>query len=207
MCVAVETDTVLHRSSLRESLRLRPELLRRLGWHYVRVHAFELFSDPDAVANRIVTMVGAGQSLITEPIPIVPVVPQPGNIPEDSTVSPSPVHTAASFDGPVFETEPGEASFNEPEPHEHELNEPQPNEHEPDEADTAEVEPLEDPAPWVKAAPPTGDPVDAVPPPTPRRASTPPPPGSDPYPESEPSRHNDDENDEQLKRDVPPHWS
>ena len=34
--------------SLRESLRLRPEVLRRLGWHYLRVHSFELFSDPDA---------------------------------------------------------------------------------------------------------------------------------------------------------------
>ncbi|MFZ2963836.1 MAG: AAA family ATPase, partial [Rhodoglobus sp.] len=31
ICVAIETDAVLHRSSLRESLRLRPELLRRLG--------------------------------------------------------------------------------------------------------------------------------------------------------------------------------
>ncbi|MDQ1552729.1 MAG: hypothetical protein QOD50_2151, partial [Actinomycetota bacterium] len=45
VCVAIETDSVLLRSSLRESLRLRPELLRRLGWHYLRVHVFELFSD------------------------------------------------------------------------------------------------------------------------------------------------------------------
>ena len=71
VCVTIETDTVLHRSSLRESLRLRPELLRRLGWHYVRVHAFELFSDPDAVAGRIMTMLGAGEALITEPISAV----------------------------------------------------------------------------------------------------------------------------------------
>ncbi|MCU1405405.1 MAG: family ATPase [Glaciihabitans sp.] len=71
-CVTIETDAVLHRSTLRESLRLRPELLRRLGWHYLRVHAFELFSDPDAVAMRIVTMLGADKDPITEPIPIVP---------------------------------------------------------------------------------------------------------------------------------------
>jgi hypothetical protein len=66
-CVTIETDTVLHRSTLRESLRLRPELLRRLGWHYLRVHAFELFSDPDAVANQIVTMLGADIDPITDP--------------------------------------------------------------------------------------------------------------------------------------------
>lgn len=72
MCVAIETDAVLNKSSLRESLRLRPELLRRLGWHYLRVHAFELFSDPDAVAGRIATMLGADASPITEPIAIIP---------------------------------------------------------------------------------------------------------------------------------------
>jgi hypothetical protein len=79
MCITIETDTVLHRSSLRESLRLRPELLRRLGWHYLRVHAFELFSDPDAVAARVATMLGADAAPITEPITIVEAeVPLPG---------------------------------------------------------------------------------------------------------------------------------
>ena len=43
-CIVVETDGVLMGRSLRESLRLRPEVLRRLGWHYARVHAFELFA-------------------------------------------------------------------------------------------------------------------------------------------------------------------
>ena len=73
MCVAIETDALLHANSLRESLRLRPELLRRLGWHYLRVHSFELFSDPDAVANRVVTLLGADRpvSQSTEPLPIV----------------------------------------------------------------------------------------------------------------------------------------
>ena len=68
MCVTIETDSVLHRSTLRESLRLRPELLRRLGWHYLRVHAFELFSDPDAVAGRVVAMLGGDPAPVTEPI-------------------------------------------------------------------------------------------------------------------------------------------
>jgi len=70
ICISIETDTMLHRTSLRESLRLRPELLRRLGWHYLRVHAFELFSDPDAVAGRIATLLGADPAPITEPITI-----------------------------------------------------------------------------------------------------------------------------------------
>ncbi len=57
--VALETDSSLSGRSLRESLRLRPEVLRRLGWYYLRVHSFELFSDPDAVADRVAALVGA----------------------------------------------------------------------------------------------------------------------------------------------------
>ncbi|MCU1545925.1 MAG: family ATPase [Homoserinimonas sp.] len=71
MCLTIETDSVLQSTSLRESLRLRPELMRRLGWHYLRVHAFELFSNPDSVADRVATMLGASQSPITEPIPVI----------------------------------------------------------------------------------------------------------------------------------------
>lgn len=40
-------------TTLRESLRLRPEMLKRLGWYYLRVHAFELFANPESVARRI----------------------------------------------------------------------------------------------------------------------------------------------------------
>jgi hypothetical protein len=69
-CVAIETDAVLMRSTLRESLRLRPELLRRLGWHYLRIHAFELFADPEAVAHRVVAMLGGESAPITEPIAV-----------------------------------------------------------------------------------------------------------------------------------------
>lgn len=42
-----------HVTTLRESLRLHPELLKRLGWYYLRVHAFELFANPESVARRI----------------------------------------------------------------------------------------------------------------------------------------------------------
>ena len=56
--VVVESDPEGRGESLRESLRLRPHVLRRLGWHYVRVHAFDLYSDPAAVAERISAVLG-----------------------------------------------------------------------------------------------------------------------------------------------------
>src|SRR5688500_2840839 len=56
--VVVETDDALARLSLRESLRLRPDVLRRLGWHHLRVHSFELFGNPDAVAARVARLLG-----------------------------------------------------------------------------------------------------------------------------------------------------
>ncbi|ROQ38643.1 hypothetical protein EDF46_2284 [Frondihabitans sp. PhB188] len=70
VCVTIETDSTLVESSLRESLRERPEILRRLGWHYVRVHAFQLFTDPDAVATRIADVLGIGATH-TQPVPVV----------------------------------------------------------------------------------------------------------------------------------------
>lgn len=39
-----------------------------------------------------------------------------------------------------------------------------------------------------------------------RRVTTEAVPGSDPTPQKEPPRHSEDENDERLKRDTPPHW-
>ncbi|MDP3208837.1 MAG: hypothetical protein Q8M65_06785, partial [Rhodoglobus sp.] len=71
ICVTIETDAVLHGATLRESLRLRPELLQRLGWHYLRVHAFDRFSDPDSVATRVVAKVGGEPDQVTEPIHVV----------------------------------------------------------------------------------------------------------------------------------------
>ncbi|MGN6742072.1 MAG: AAA family ATPase, partial [Amnibacterium sp.] len=72
--MTVETDSTLGRSSLRQSLRLRPEMLKRLGWHYLRVHSFDLFSDPDAVAQRIAIALGAREpSPLTNTVPVVEV--------------------------------------------------------------------------------------------------------------------------------------
>lgn len=56
--VAVETDYTGSDSSLREALRLRPSVLRRLGWHYIRVHSFDLFADPESVAQRVARTLG-----------------------------------------------------------------------------------------------------------------------------------------------------
>jgi hypothetical protein len=52
-------------------------MLRRLGWHYIRIHAFELFADPDAVATRIAALIGVNpleETDITGPIEIPRVV-------------------------------------------------------------------------------------------------------------------------------------
>jgi len=57
--VAIESDPEVASDSLRESLRLRPDVLRRLGWHYLRVHSFDLFSDPEGVARKVMSMLGA----------------------------------------------------------------------------------------------------------------------------------------------------
>ncbi|WP_457099428.1 AAA family ATPase [Microbacterium sp. P5_E9] len=74
--VVVESDPETVGESLRESLRLRPQILRRLGWHYVRVHAFDLYSDPAGVAARIGAMLGvaaesARSDTDTQPIDVI----------------------------------------------------------------------------------------------------------------------------------------
>ncbi len=71
--VVIESDPETLGESLRESLRLRPHVLRRLGWHYVRVHAFDLYSDPVTAASRIATVLGISADAVradtdTQPI-------------------------------------------------------------------------------------------------------------------------------------------
>lgn len=74
--VVVESDPETENESLREQLRLRPQLLRRLGWHYVRVHSFDLYADPAGVASRIGSILGiepggASSGTMTEPIDVI----------------------------------------------------------------------------------------------------------------------------------------
>lgn len=56
--IAIDLDFAGGERSLRDALRLRPAVLRRLGWHYHRVHSFDLFADPERVARRIASIVG-----------------------------------------------------------------------------------------------------------------------------------------------------
>ncbi|KJQ55272.1 AAA family ATPase [Microbacterium sp. SA39] len=74
--VVIESDPESRGESLRETLRLRPHVLRRLGWHYVRVHAFDLYSDPATAAMRIAGVLGISESAPraendTQPIDVV----------------------------------------------------------------------------------------------------------------------------------------
>ena len=82
-CAVVESDSDLLAASLRESLRLRPELLKRFGWNYVRVHAFELFQEPELVADRIAELLGAPR-LETPYVEIDEQRPTPGPAVEDA---------------------------------------------------------------------------------------------------------------------------
>lgn len=57
--IAVDLDFAgAEEHGLRSALRLRPAVLRRLGWHYHRVHSFDLFADPERVALRVASIVG-----------------------------------------------------------------------------------------------------------------------------------------------------
>lgn len=56
--IAIDLDFAGGEQSLRHALRLRPSVLRRLGWHYHRVHSFDLFADPERVALRVAGILG-----------------------------------------------------------------------------------------------------------------------------------------------------
>lgn len=56
--VVVDADWSLVGENWDELLRLRPGLLRAMGWEYQRVHAFEIFARPQEVANRIAQKLG-----------------------------------------------------------------------------------------------------------------------------------------------------
>jgi len=54
----IEPDWSSQNVNLSERLRLRPTLLKALGWQYLRVHSFEMFSDPQSLANQICENLG-----------------------------------------------------------------------------------------------------------------------------------------------------
>jgi hypothetical protein len=54
----IESDWALRGNNRNEKFRIRPGLLKALGWQYIRVHSFELFADPQTVAQRIAEQLG-----------------------------------------------------------------------------------------------------------------------------------------------------
>ena len=64
----IDADWSLVGETWDEKLRLRPGLLRAMGWQYLRVHALELFARPQDVANRIATQMGIDLTSKKEPL-------------------------------------------------------------------------------------------------------------------------------------------
>jgi hypothetical protein len=60
-CVAIDIDDNIMPMTLREGLRIRPAMLARCGWRYVRVHELQLFLSPDLVADHIERILRDGQ--------------------------------------------------------------------------------------------------------------------------------------------------
>lgn len=60
-CVAIDIDDNIMPMTLREGLRIRPAMLARCGWRYVRVHELQLFLSPDLVADNIERILRDGQ--------------------------------------------------------------------------------------------------------------------------------------------------
>jgi hypothetical protein len=64
----IEPDWSIPGANRVEKFSIRPGLLTAMGWRYVRVYSFELFSDPQAVANRIAESLGLQVS--KRPLPL-----------------------------------------------------------------------------------------------------------------------------------------
>lgn len=64
----VDPDWALTGNGWDEKLRLRPGLLRAMGWEYYRVHALEIFARPQEVANRIAKLLGVELEKRKEPL-------------------------------------------------------------------------------------------------------------------------------------------
>lgn len=56
--VVIESDAAYGNGTLREMIRLRPELIEASGWRFERVFTFDLFSDPQKVADSIASILG-----------------------------------------------------------------------------------------------------------------------------------------------------
>lgn len=66
--VVIEPDWSIPGENRTERFKIRPGLIKSLGWKYQRVFSFELFSDPQAVALRIAESLGMQVS--KRPLPL-----------------------------------------------------------------------------------------------------------------------------------------
>lgn len=64
----IEPDWSIPGQNRTEKFRIRPGLLTAMGWKYIRVYSFELFSDPQAVAIRIAEQLG--MQVTKRPLPL-----------------------------------------------------------------------------------------------------------------------------------------
>ena len=64
----IEPDWALIGDTWTEKLRLRPNLLRAMGYKFERVYSFELFADPQAVAHRIAESLGVQVAKRPQPL-------------------------------------------------------------------------------------------------------------------------------------------
>ena len=64
----IEPDWSIPGQSKTEKFRIRPGLLTALGWQYIRVYSFELFSDPQSVAIRIAEQLGMQVTKRAQPL-------------------------------------------------------------------------------------------------------------------------------------------
>ncbi len=89
--LAIESDGPSYAAArtVRDRDRLRPEVLRRLGWHWIRVRGFAWFRDPIAQRERILNALAQA---IEESLPVEPNEPSETESPgETSDVRTEPV--------------------------------------------------------------------------------------------------------------------
>ncbi len=64
----IDPDWSMAEGDLDEQIRLRPALLRGMGWQFIRVRAFELFANPQSVAENIAGQLGFDPVRVAEPV-------------------------------------------------------------------------------------------------------------------------------------------
>ena len=64
----IQADWMQLEQPIVERLRLNPALFEAMGWQLIRVHSFELFSDPQTLALRIAIAIGMPLSKSQPPL-------------------------------------------------------------------------------------------------------------------------------------------